>query len=157
MDEATYTAISQQHLSLFFRTAYGLLGNRSDAEDAVQQALLNVWKARASVREGSERAFMTRVVINECRNIQRRRMRGFPVGEIPETQACAPPEDTGLYRAIEALPDSLKTPFLLKYMEEMTAKEIAVAMRLPLASVKNRLFRARKRLQKMLSEEATTL
>lgn len=154
MDEATYTAISERYLSSFFRTAYSLLRNKSDAEDAVQQALLNVWKARTSVRAGSERAFMTRVVINECRNIQRKRMRGFPSGELDETESYLPPEDIGLYDMIRSLPDSLRTPFLLKYMEEMTAKEIAEAMRLPLASVKNRLFRARKKLQKKMDEEA---
>ncbi len=155
MDEATYTAIAEQYLPSFFRTAYSLLRNRSDAEDATQQALLNVWRARDRVRSGTERAFMTRVVVNECRNIQRKRMRGFPVAEAPqEEQACAQPEDTALDEAIAALPESLRTPFLLKYMEEMTAKDIALVLGLPLASVKNRLFRARKKLQKTLSEEA---
>ncbi len=157
MDEATYTAVSEREMASLFRTAYSVLRNRFDAEDAVQQALLNAWKARDKASEGTERAWMMRILINECRNIQRKRMRSFPVADIPETEPYVPPTDTGLKEAIDALPESLRTPFLLKYMEEMTAKEIAAAMRLPVASVKNRLFRARKRLQNVLNKEVATV
>ena len=40
MDEATYIALSEAHMASFFRMAYSILRNRSDAEDAVQQALM---------------------------------------------------------------------------------------------------------------------
>ena len=66
MDEATYIAVSEQHMASFFRTAYSILKKRHDAEDAVQQALLNAWKSRDKVREGAERAWMMRILINEC-------------------------------------------------------------------------------------------
>ena len=158
MDERGYIELSEGCMPMLYRTAYGILRSTQDAEDATQQALLNAWRYRDRVKPGAERAWITRILINECRNIQRRRMKSYPVADIPEGEAPQDmPEDNGLRAAIDALPDSLRTPFLLKYMEEMTAKDIAAAMRLPVASVKNRLFRARKALQKTLKEEAATV
>ena len=154
MDEATYIAVARQYMPSLFRTAYSILSSRPDAEDAVQQALLNAWKARGKAREGAERAWITRILINECYNILRARRRSVPMDPLPQ-EAVSPlhPSDTGLYDAIASLPENLRTPFLLKYMEGMTEKEVAAALVLPLSSVKHRLFRARKALQKTLNEE----
>lgn len=66
-------------MSSFFRTAYSILKRRHDAEDAVQQALLNAWKSRDKVREGAERAWMMRILINECYNILRQRKRHLSI------------------------------------------------------------------------------
>ena len=94
---------------------------------------------------------MMRIVINECYTILRKRQRSIPTDQVPETPVQQ--ADPALYEAISALPENLRTPFLLKYMEGMSEKEVAAALRLPLPSVKNRLFRARKKLQKELQEE----
>lgn len=151
MDEKRYIAVCREWMPVFFRTAYGILHSRADAEDAVQQALLNAWRCRDKARDGLEKAWMMRIVINECYTILRRQSRCRP-GEIPEAP-WIPPEDTGLYDAIQTLPESLRTPFLLKYMEGLTEAETAAALGLPVSSVKNRLFRARRQLRKLLREE----
>lgn len=154
MDETTYIAVSEQYMPSLYRAAYSIVQNRHDAEDAVQQALLNAWKGREKARDGAERAWMMRIVINECYNILRQRKRTVPAQDALE-KADAPVQqaDPALYDAISALPENLRTPFLLKYMEGMSEKEVAAALRLPLPSVKNRLFRARKKLQIELKEE----
>lgn len=151
MDETTYIAVSEQYMPSLYRAAYSIVQNRHDAEDAVQQALLNAWKGREKARDGAERAWMMRIVINECYTILRKRQRSIPTDQVPETPVQQ--ADNALYEAISALPENLRTPFLLKYMEGMSEKEVAAALRLPLPSVKNRLFRARKKLQKELQEE----
>lgn len=151
MDESRYIAVSRQVMPLLYRTAYSIVENRADAEDAVQQGLLNAWRAREKAREGAERAWMMRIVINECYTILRKRRRCQPA-EMPEA-VCLPPEDTGLRDALQALPENLRTPFLLKYMEGMKEAEVAEATGLPVTVVKNRLFRARRQLQKLLKEE----
>ena len=97
---------------------------------------------------------MMRILINECYNILRQRKRSAGAEEMPDIATpFASSLDTGLYDAIQSLPEELRTPFLLKYMEGMTEKEVATAMSLPLPSVKYRLLRARKTLQKELKEE----
>ena len=154
MDDETYIAVSEAQMPSFFRMAYSILRNRHDAEDAVQQALLNAWKSRDKARAGTERAWMARIVINESHTILRKRRRCQPVPDFPEEAAPSAQEaDTGLYEAIGALPEKLRTPLLLKYMEGMSEKETAAALGLPLSSVKNRLFRARNILKKTLHEE----
>ena len=150
MDENRFITVSQQNMTALYRMAYSMVGNRADAEDAVQQALLKAWRARKTAREGSERAWLMKIVINECYTLLRRRRRNpFEIIE----PAVLPPEDTGLYEAIQSLPPKLRIPFLLKYMEGMTEAEVAETMRLPVSSIKNRLFRARNLLKKWLNEE----
>lgn len=151
MDEAQYITLSKEHMPALYRVAYSIVRNRQDAEDAVQQTLLNAWRHRSRARAGSERAWMMRILVNECYTILRRRGKSIPMDELPCSSADA--EDTALREAIRALPESLRTPLLLKYMEGMTEKEVAAAMHLPVSSVKNRLFRARKALQNQLNEE----
>lgn len=154
MDEATYLALSQAHMPSFYRVAYSLVGNRPDAEDAVQQALLCAWTHRQKARPGAERAWMMRIVVNECYNILRRRRKAIPVADVPQG-THARMEPTPLQEAVRALPESLRTPLLLKYMEGMSEKEVASALGIPVSSVKSRLFRARKKLQTQLSEEVS--
>lgn len=153
MDEAVYIAVCDKHMASFFRMAYSIVRNRPDAEDAVQQMLLNAWRTRMKARPGAERAWMMRILVNECYSILRRRQKAIPMEELPCTSAPADGTDFSLHEAIRALPESLRTPLLLKYMEGMTEREVAEAMHLPLSSVKNRLFRARKALHKELNEE----
>ena len=153
MDKATYTALCEEHLPAFFRTACSILHNPADAEDAVQQALLRAWHMRTKARPGLERAWVMRIVINESITLLRKRRRILPTEDVPALAAPAPEDHAALHAAIHALPETLRTPLLLKYMEGMSEKEVAAALHIPLSSVKNRLFRARKALQKQLSEE----
>ena len=155
MDEARYIALSEEHMSSFFRVAYSIVGNRADAEDAVQQTLLHAWQHRHQARPGAERAWMTRILVNECYTILRRRKKSIPMEELPVLPNPPAADHSVLHDAIRTLPESLRTPLLLKYMEGMSEKEVAAAMGLPLSSVKNRLFRARKKLQKRLNEEVS--
>lgn len=154
MDEATYIAVCEAHMTSLFRVACSIVGSRQDAEDAVQQALLNAWRHRAKARPGSERAWLMRILVNECRSILRRRGRSISLEDIPYV-ASPVTADVDLQTAIRALPESLRTPLLLKYMEGMSEKEVAAAMHLPVSSVKSRLFRARNTLKKQLSEEVS--
>lgn len=152
IDDATFTSEAQQMIPSLYRLSQSILRAPSDAQDAVQQGLLRAWEKRAQVREDRFRAWLTRIVINECRNIQRRRMRVFPVEEVPEQavpQGDSP--DGELREAISALPQKLRTPLLLRYMERYSEQEIALALGVPVSTVKNRLYRARQALRRELS------
>lgn len=152
MDESTYIALCQQHLPAFYRMALSITGTRPDAEDAVQQTLLKGWQHRQKARAGLERAWLMRILVNECYTLLRQRSRAIPMEDLP-LQPHDAPGISPLQEAIRALPEHLRTPVLLKYMEGMSEKEVAEALRLPVSSVKNRLFRARKLLRKELNEE----
>ncbi len=136
-----------------FRMAYSILRSTADVQDAMQQAILKAWEKRETVDPKRFKGYLTRILINECYNIQRIRRRTFPVETFPEGEA-AEEQDTGLHDALNAMPENLRTPLLLRYMEDYSEREIAQALCLSLPTVKSRLHRGRKQLRVMLSREA---
>ena len=146
----TFTAASTALCPALYRIAQSILHEPHDAQDAVQQALLKAWERRADVDEKRFKAYLTRIVINECHNVQRLRQRVTPTDTLPES-AFMPP-DTGLREAVDALPEALRTPLLLHYMEGYSQREIADALALHMPQIKSRLFRARKALKARLTE-----
>lgn len=132
------------------RIAYSIVRNEHDAQDAVQQALLAVWTRRECVEFARLKPYLTRAVMNACRDIQRARQKAIPMKEMPE-MSYQPP-DSVLADAVERLPEELRLPLLLHYMEGYKLAEIAGALGQSLPQVTSRLFRARKRLKRMLEE-----
>ena len=128
------------------RIAYSIVRNEHDAQDAVQQALLAVWARRECVEFARLKPYLTRAVMNACRDIQRARQKAIPMKEMPE-MSYQPP-DGMLADAVE----ELRLPLLLHYMEGYKLAEIAGALGQSLPQVTSRLFRARKRLKRMLEE-----
>lgn len=136
-----------------YRLCISILRSEQDAQDAVQQGLMKAWAKKVSVRPETFRAFLTRIIINECRNIQRHRQRVIPVEQIDPAGEDYIPEDSDLKAAIDGLPEKLRTPLLMYYMEDYMEREIAQALHISLMAVKNRLFRARKSLKAALHIE----
>lgn len=132
------------------RIAYSIVRNEQDAQDAVQQALLAVWARRECVEFARLKPYLTRAVMNACRDIQRARQKAIPMKEMPE-MSYQPPDGV-LADAVERLPEELRLPLLLHYMEGYKLAEIAGALGQSLPQVTSRLFRARKRLKRMLEE-----
>lgn len=153
MDDETFVRVSREGLPMLYRVSMSILRHAPDAEDAVQQGLMRAWEHRGKGRAGCERAWITRIVINECRNIQRYRMRVVPM-ETPDEPPWTPP-DISLRDALAALPEKYRLPLLLKYMEGMTEREAAGALGLTVTAFKSRLMRARRALASALHEEVT--
>lgn len=151
MDKAAFEALYLDMLPGLYRLAQSLLRQEADAQDAVQQAAIKAWQALDRLPPGRERAYFARIVINECRNIQRQRMRQTPVPDFPDRGSPEPNGD--LARAVAALPEDLRLPLLMKYMEGYSEREIAAALGLGVPAVKSRLYRARRRLERTLKEE----
>ena len=136
-----------------FRLCMSILNNAQDGQDAIQQGLMKAWAARDTVRPETFRPFITRIIINECRNIQRHRQWVTPVECVDPGGEAHIPEDTGLKAAIQALPEKLRTPLLLYYMENYLEREIARALGISHVAVRNRLFRARRALRSLIDRE----
>lgn len=151
VDGALFLEQTEANLTRLYQAAYGILRTRQDAEDAVQQALMKAWAARLGARPETFVPWLMRIVINECRNIQRRRRWALPLeAAATRGEAFAPP-DPDLWAAVGSLPESLRLPFTLKYVSRLTEREVAQAMRLPVSTVKNRLAKARRTLRAALA------
>lgn len=151
MDEQAFIELCREHREAMFRMSQAMLGSAADAEDAVQQALLNAWRWRARIRQDTGRAYLMRIAVNCARDIQRRRMRMIPMERLPE-DAYAPPDST-LREALAALPEKLRLPLLLHHMEGLSEQEKARALHITLSACKSRLYQARKALARELNEE----
>ena len=112
MNKIAFEELYIQHLPGLFRLAQSILRQPADAEDAVQQAVLQAWQQIDTIQYGKEKAYLARIVINECHNIQRLRQRIVPVTVFPD---LAEPETKimELRGAMERLPEKLRLPFLL--------------------------------------------
>lgn len=151
ISDKALTAKMQDQLDGLYRLSLSILRSHADAQDAVQQGMLRAWEKRRQVSdEGKLRAWLARIVVNECRNIQRKRMRVFPVADMPRESRET--EGGELKAAILALEEKLRTPLLLKYMDGFSEKEIAGILGLPVTTVKSRLYRARRALEKALGD-----
>lgn len=152
VDGALFLRETEERLTRLYQVAYSILRTRADAEDAVQQALLKAWAARQRARPETLGPWLTRIVVNECRNIQRQRMWVIPCEAVAaQAEAFAPP-DPDLWNAVQALPENLRLPFSLKYVAQFSEREVAQAMHLPVSTIKNRLAKARKILRAALAE-----
>lgn len=151
MNKSTFEQLAREMLPGLFRLANGILKSSADSEDAVMQGLGNAWAAREKIRSGGEKRYITKIVINECRNIQRLRQRIYTTEEIPE--GVFKTENNDMKNAVDAMDEYLRIPFLLKYMEGYTEREVADILGITPANVKSRLYRARRKLEKELTEE----
>ena len=150
-----HSALFQQESEAMFKKlyqlSYGLLKNHADSEDAVQQGFMKAWTARNRADASYFRPWLTRIVINECRNIQRHRARVNPAEEVPAVQH----DDSGFSLVMEALghlAEKYQTVFSMKYITGHTEKEIAVALHLPVSTIKNRLTKARALMREGLND-----
>jgi len=141
-----------------YRTACLVLRSPADAEDAVQEAFLRVWRFRDAIppAEG-RRPWLYRVVVNACLSrvrsdrVWRERSADDALVNLP---AQADPqhdvEDAVLSScvasAVDRLPDHLRVPVVLRYFTGLAEREIATAIQRRPGTVKSRLSEARRRL-----------
>ena len=153
MDKPSFEQLYIELLPSLYRLAKSILYQSQDAEDAVQSAALKALKAADRLKQGSERAYIARIVINECHNIQRRRQRETVTDSLPE--AASEPPQSELKAAIDALPEKLRLPLLIKYMEGYSEEEAARICGITKSALKSRLYKARRSLRQQLSGEVT--
>lgn len=140
-------------MQTLYRISYAQLAQSCDRDEAVQECLCKAWQKRHQLKnEHYMQTWVVRILINECRNIDRKRKREIPTQELP-MRVISPNVDIELHDALLHLDDTLRLPILLYYMEDFRVSEIANILRLPQGTVKTRLQRGRRELKKFLSEE----
>lgn len=158
-----------------YRVAWSILKDRTEAEDAVQDGYLKAFDAIETFSgRSSLSTWLTRIVINEALGRRRRSQRRAELlnqesvlvleeyrEKLMAGSATHSPERTLMRRqisklletAIARLPDPFRLVFVLREVEGLSVEEAAEVLEIPDETVKTRLHRARRRLQKELDPE----
>lgn len=136
-----------------YRVSTSLLPQMADREDAVQQCILKAWQARGRLRsDAAMRAWVVRILINECYAILRGRKRETLTDTLPEREVM-PDANEDLYRLFTAMPEKYRLPMILHYVEGYPVRDVATMLRLPQGTVKTRLRRGRMQLKEAMRAE----
>jgi len=153
-----------------FALTYGMLGREEDARDATQETFIAAFRNLRGFRgEAKVSSWLHRIAVNQCISRQRRaKVRSesalydehengaaslaAPVSESPVRVVEGRQETLAVRRAINSLPLELRQVVVMKEFEELTFREIADALELPLSTVKSRLYTALKQLQMRLQK-----
>jgi RNA polymerase sigma-70 factor (ECF subfamily) len=155
------------HLDAAYNLAHWLTRNDADAEDVVQEAYLRAFKFFAGFHGEDGRAWLLGIVRNTTYTwMQRNRSPelNMPLDDEldevksndlgPEALLLQKADAQMLRQAVEELPLEFREVLVLRELEEMSYKQIAVMADLPIGTVMSRLARARKRLQQILASHA---
>lgn len=155
MDKDTFARQVTDLQGGLYRVAASYLRGESDRLDAVSEAITRAWEKRHTLREESLfRTWITRILIRECVNIQRRQKHSVPVDALPEAES--EPEDeriAALREALAQLPQRQRTMTVLHYMEGYDVREVARIMGTTKSAVCAGLSRAQARLRTLMGEE----
>jgi RNA polymerase sigma-70 factor (ECF subfamily) len=159
-----FDAEAMPHLNDLYRTATRILGDRSRAEDVVQEVFLQAWKSFHRFEKGTNcRAWLFKILFH-CVNHHRRKWFRFPLlketEEFLEANLVAPesvPEtltDAAILQALDRIPADFRAVVLLVDVEEFAYKDAAEILSVPIGTVMSRLSRGRKLLRESLVEVA---
>ena len=174
-DGAAFVFLMRRFNQPLFRVARSVLKDDSEAEEALQDAYLQAFRNMHAYRgAASMRTWLTRIVVNEAIARSRKAARRASVIDLhgdlsdegiasadmdehksdgPEQAAMRAQARQILEKSIDALPESFRTVFVLRALEEMPVEEVADALGIPEATVRTRFFRARALLRQALSRQ----
>ena len=155
--DAQFTALVNRQSRFVFRVAYAILKNLQDAEDAVQETFLKLYRTGGWKGMTDEKAFLARatwrVAINRLPKKKRNESLDAQApssGDSPETQAIDADWNAVVHAFVDALPEELRQPLALSTVEELTSREIGLVMGIPEGTVRSRLMRARQILKQKI-------
>jgi RNA polymerase sigma-70 factor, ECF subfamily len=172
-DATAFDALIRRHDRFLYRVARSILLDDYEAEDVVQETFIKAFKALVDFRgEASLSTWLTRIALNEALARKRRRRATVELEALqqpanaqiepsamiasaqdPEVAAAQHQLRKLLERAIDRLPDSLRTVFVMRDVEELSTAEAARLLELGEPTVKTRLHRARRMLREILGDQ----
>jgi RNA polymerase sigma-70 factor (ECF subfamily) len=161
-DRDAFEMIIRTHSRALFAIAYGILQNREEAEDAVQDALVKAWKSRWRVRDPEKfPAWICMIARHRARDVFRRR-RNIPLSEetveaIERETSDTTALDRQLHSALATLPELHRSALTLRYFEEMDYQSIEKLLGLSNGALRGILGRALATMRKQLRPALASL
>jgi len=156
------TACARTHHAVLGRLCMALLGTQADADEAVQETLLRAHRAMASYRaEGSVKAWLCGIARHVCAHMLETRRKGRELLEVVPTPTDGQARDAFEARrkarvlrdALDKLKPSEREALVLRYVADLSHREIAVACGLDEAAARKRISRALERMRSVMPSE----
>lgn len=150
-----FRTVMLPHLDAAYGFARWLTRDPVQAQDVAQEAMLRALRYFHAFRGGEARPWLLRIVRNTWHDARKRRAAEQPLevvedkaaeGPTPEQSAIASDRRRQVAAALAALPTEAREILVLREIEDLTYKEIAVVLDLPIGTVMSRLARAREKL-----------
>ena len=157
-DPKAMEQIVQRYQKQVYNTAYGIIGNREDAQDITQDVFLTIWNKIGQFRRQSKfSTWIYQIAKNQSLNLKNKKKRRktdtaeiddtqawVPVEEkTPETKALANEQQKLLLQALDSLKEQYRTILVLREMESLSYDDIAQVLGCSVGRVKSRLHEAR--------------
>jgi RNA polymerase sigma-70 factor (ECF subfamily) len=144
-----------------FQVAYAVLANAADAEEVTQDAFLRAYRKFSSLRDPQKfRAWVARMSWRLALNRRRANLRALqrdgawfgsrPTPNDPEAEASAREFESRVQEHIAGLPEKLRSALLLSAVQGLDARTVGMILKVPEATVRSRVFLARRQLLKTL-------
>jgi len=168
---SAFNRLVERYQGPVYNLCFRLIGDRSAAEDATQEAFLSAYRSILRFEGGSFRSWLFRIAANESKDELRRRSRrpadsltftdsgGEHTVDLPDASETAPEYverrvvSEGIQQALLRLPFDQRQAILLSDVHGYHYEEIAQITRSNVGTVKSRIHRGRERLRSMLLEE----
>jgi RNA polymerase sigma-70 factor (ECF subfamily) len=159
---AAFQRLADQRLDASYRLAQAILGNESQSEDAVHDAVVVAWQRWSSLRDrGKFDAWFDRIVVNVCRNRLRASAYRRTTDITAEASLSTPDSTTAVHRrlvveqAFERLTPDYIVVLALRYFLDLQLDDIAILLDVPVPTAKTRLRTAKTRLRAILEEQSS--
>ena len=152
MTEPELLTLFDQYHNMVFRLALTVTRSPQDAEDIVQTVFLKLLDGTCPPTPGKEKAWLTQVTVNACRDLLRSIWRR-KTQPLDDSIPFSDPEEGELFEAVMALPAKYRVAIHLHYYEGYTCQEIGAFLGLTPSAVSMRLHRARNLLRSSLKED----
>ncbi|WP_088103929.1 RNA polymerase sigma factor [Halalkalibacter urbisdiaboli] len=153
-----FKSLYDEYFDYAMRVATAVTRHEGNAADAVQETFIRVYEHLDQYDINKPfKPWFYRILINECKRVMGQSARVVPVEHEWENDPNLAKRDNyaldqyrELYQAIQSLQEHHRIPIILKYLHDLTEKEIAQVLDLNLNTVKSRLFKARRKLKAAL-------
>ena len=168
-DAYAFEQLMTVHESKMYAVALRMCGNREDAQDCLQEAMLRVYRAISGFKgQSSFSTWVYRITMNSCLDELRRRKSRAAVsldsmlesGFAPSDESDTPEESSlrseqkrALEKAIAQLPEDMRAAIVLRDIQGCSYDEIARALDANVGTIKSRISRGREKLRAVLSEQ----
>lgn len=166
-EQEAFTALFDRYKNLVYRTAFLMLGDPDEADDALQEVFIRVYRFLHTYQpsKGAFTTWLHQITTNYCLNQRRWRIFGHIsfswvksgtfLSREPDVEEKAAAQ-IDLLRALQSLKPAVRAVIVLRYYNDLPYSEIAQILGLPLGTVQSRLNRGIKKMRALLNDVAVT-